>query len=107
MTGEFYQLSRAWYGKNYLAREREKEPVLVDDVMFSASDCTGECRMAWHDLGRGTPSPRLEIYSDSWEHLAKHPTLFAELAQHPDIQPDEFCQFLTERGFREVAPPRE
>jgi hypothetical protein len=103
MTGEFYQLSRAWYGKDYLARVRESDQVLVDDILFKASDCTGECRMAWYDLGLGKPSPKLEIYSDSWEHLAKHSTLFAQLAQHPGIQPDEFCQFLKERGFRDVT----
>jgi hypothetical protein len=104
MTGEFEQLSRAWYGKAYMDCVRGKEPALADDVIFRAFDCQGSCRVAWYRLDVGRISPKLEIYSDSWEHLAKHPELFAELAQHSGIQPDEFCQFLKERGFRDITP---
>jgi hypothetical protein len=87
VTGKFYQLSRAWYGKDYIMHVREKEPMFIDVIIFSTSDCEGECRMAWYDLGPSKPSPRLEIYSDSWEYLAKYPTLFSQLAQYPGIQP--------------------
>jgi hypothetical protein len=104
MIGEFYQLSRAWYGKAYMEIVREREPQFIDDVMFSASNCEGECRMAWYDLGLGKPSPCLEIYSGSWEYFEKHPTLFKMLAQLPGIQPEEFCRFLKKHGFRDVTP---
>jgi hypothetical protein len=102
-AGEFYQLSRTYYGKERIACQRDRKPVFVDEVVFRASDCKAECRIAWYDLGLEKPSPKLEMYSDSWEHLAKYSALFAELAQHPGIQPDEFCQLLREHGFQDVS----
>jgi hypothetical protein len=105
MTGEFYQLSRSWYGKDYIAYVQEKHPTFADQISFKILGCKGKCVLAFYDFfDPGKLSPRLEIDGDGWEHLAKHPELFAELAQHPDIQPDEFCQFLKERGFRDVTP---
>jgi hypothetical protein len=102
-VGEFYQLSRTRYGRERIVCERDRKPVLVDEVVFIASNCKAECKIAWYDLGLDRPSPKLEMYSDSWEHLAKHPTLFAKLAQRPGIQSEEFCQLLREHGFQDVT----
>lgn len=96
----FIHLSRAWYGPSSLAMAD-----YVDEVMLGFHEAGGEIAMRWYVLSN-TPTPRLELFNDSFRALAQMPDLVQALAEadNVDFAPDEFCWMLSRMGFRDATP---
>lgn len=98
---KFIHLGRAWYGPANLTVDR-----YVDEIWFGFDEQPGELMMRWYQLGAGAPSPRLEVFNDSFRVLMACSDMLEVLAEHngKDFTPDEFCRLLLRLGFRDETP---
>ncbi len=64
----------------------------------------GEILVTWQSNDGGPRlSPKLHAHGDSFRALYRLRAVQRELADRPDIQPDEFCALLTELGFTDFT----
>lgn len=99
MNGTFTHTGRAYYGRQMLAGR------VADEVVFGLGD-GGEVVVRWHHLSQSDrlPTPRLDLYSDTWAQVPLMAGLFEALARQPDIQPAEFCALLVSLGLQDNTP---
>ena len=101
---QFYYLNEAWY---FLPQKD-----CTAEVMFGFyspdGGTSGEMAMRWHNIG-GSPTPRLEVFSDAWSALGRFGDVVTALAQVDgrDITPHEFCALLTRCGFQDRTERRQ
>lgn len=99
----YYVTSESWWGTEkmrLLAKER-----IVEEIVFGMFSADGqgsdyELGMRWHALS-GIPTPRLEIFQDSWAALEDLHDVFTALAKSCGkcISPSEFAALLLRLGF--------
>jgi len=98
----FSHLSRAWYGRDTLARRGG----YVDEVTFGLyherGGTRGEMSMRWVVIDREAV-PILRAYDDAWAALAGFSDVIGYLATRDDdnMTPAEFCEALLALGFRD------
>jgi len=68
---------------------------------------TGSMRVAWYPLDnrKGSPYAKLECFEDAFHALGQFTDVISKLAEvdGEHIQPTEFCQLLTECGFKDLT----
>ena len=107
MVRGFTQLSTTYYGAACL-----ENADYIDSVTFgfysNEGGTTGEIEVKWIVLG-GKVTPEITVFSDAWSALSNFHDLIDLLAKHDDedTTPEEFCKYLLECGFTDMAEKKE
>ncbi len=99
----FYHTGAAWYAPSALATQRCSDPAadeIVIGMYHSDGGTMGEFAIRWMTVGHKA-TPRLEVFNDAWQALAKFPDLLELLANHDgqNITPEKLCTLLVNLGL--------
>lgn len=95
----------AWYWE---ACKRPGKPYQIRVGIDSIEGGTaGEFAIVWHELA-GSPSPRIELFSDAWWLLTHHVDLFLALGElSEDATPAMVVEVLDRLGFADTTKREE
>lgn len=100
ITKGFYVMNRAHH-----AHPGEAPEIVIGLYHADNGGTQGEFAIRWHDLAQPrAPTPRLEIFADSWKVFFAMPELhgLANLSATLPSQ-DEVIAFLAQAGFRDLT----
>ena len=104
MNKSFYLMHEAWYADATRTAGIYRQEVMIT-VAAESSPLYTDFAILWILLPE--PTPRLEVFDESWPGLVAHcQDLLQWLSQHdkPAVTPDQVAEFLKSVGYFDITP---
>jgi hypothetical protein len=97
MRKAFIVCHEEWYSGSMSSQS----PTIMIGDYPSDGGTRGEFAIRWHDIG-GSPSPRLEVFDDSWLVFLAMPDMIGLLLLNCPT-PDDVKRYLLNCGFEDIT----